>query len=230
MCALLVSVLCMTWCLVSRWLNVKLWAVSMMPPVICDNALFHWYPVTVLSQHLILCLGGKWWRLSDHDDRKKQQSPQGNKGVKCIFLFSVITKDVRSLHFLSLSPRSTDQAGMWREHARPVRQRAHVPVSPGAEPPLARPVSRWNPETEATPPHTEESGLCRQLPSQAGVPAWSLGEAENGAPERGGEAGGRECRHEKRAGGPGGTPCCAPEVCQRFGSRRGPPASYCATP
>lgn len=157
----------------------------MMPPVTCDYALFHWYPVTVFSQHLILCLGGKEVK-TDHDNRKKQQSPQGKKEQGCNFFPLFVSEYIRSLLF----PSPSDQAGMWREHARPVRQRAHVPVSPGAEPPLAWFVSRRNPETEAAPTHTEESGLCRQLPGQAGVPARSLGEAENGAPERGGEAGG----------------------------------------
>lgn len=45
---------------------------------------FQLYPVTVSPQHLILCWG-KRGRPSDHDDRKKQQSPQGNKGDNLFF-------------------------------------------------------------------------------------------------------------------------------------------------
>lgn len=75
----------------------------MMPPVTCDNTLFHWYSVTVLFTASDSVWGEKRCRLSDHDDRKKQQSPQGNKGVNCFFS-PFITEDIRSLCFLSLSP------------------------------------------------------------------------------------------------------------------------------
>lgn len=146
------------------------------------------------------------------------------------FFFHVLQKTWNVSFFPPSASPSLDQAGMWWEHAGSVRQWAHVPVSTRAEPPPARPVSRRNTETEAAPAHAEESGLRRQLPGQTGVPARSPGEAENGASEGGGEARGGECWHEKRAGGPRRAPRCAPEVCQRFRSRRGPPAGYSAAP
>lgn len=127
-------------------------------------------------------------------------------------------------------PSSSDQAGMWRERARPVGQRPHVPVGARAEPPPARPVTRRDPKAEAAPSHPEEPRLCRQLPGQAGVPARSPGAAENGAPEGGGEARGRERRHEERAGGARRATGGAPEVRQGPGGRRGPPAGYSPTP
>lgn len=158
-----------------------------------------------------------------------ERSSKALKVTKGGFCFLCYYRRHKKFNFPSSSPY-LDQTGMWWEHACSVRQWAHVPVGTGAEPPLARPVSRWNTETEAAPSHAEESGLCRQLPGQTSVPARSPREAENGAPERGREAWGRECRHEKRAGGPWCAPCCAPEVCKRSRSRGGPPAGYSTTP
>lgn len=78
-----------------------------MPPVTCDNAIFFFSVVSCycFSAASDSVLVGKRGRPSDHDDRKKQQSPQGNKGDSFFFFFfffSRITEDMERIIFPSL--------------------------------------------------------------------------------------------------------------------------------
>lgn len=124
----------------------------------------------------------------------------------------------------------TDQAGVRREHAGAVGQRAHVAVGAGAQPAPAGPLARGDPEAEAAAAHAEEPGLRRQLPGQAGVAAAGAGAAEDGAAGGGGAARRRERRH---AQGDGGAVCAAhrpAEGRQGHAAGRGPPGGHGTTP
>lgn len=82
------------------------------------------------------------------------------------------------------------------ERARVIGQRAHVPVGARAEPAPSWFIPRGGSEAEAEAAHSEEPWLRSQLQSKARVPARGSGAAEERTSAGGGEARGRERRHE----------------------------------
>lgn len=119
---------------------------------------------------------------------------------------------------------------MWGERPRAFGQRAHVSVGAGAEPTPAWPLPRGGPEAETATPHPEEPWLRGQLPGEACVPEGGPRTAEEGAPEGGGEAWGRECRNEEGAGGARGSSGCTAEICPGPGVRGGQPLGHSPPP